>query len=98
MWAYGEDRPGGSSSGLFGPTGRHIYQLPWHHESETCRQVLVAEPDLQQVPTTETAPVEGVHDYLPTFREMATGDRDVYEKAKLAFVSYVRSYKEHQVS
>lgn len=37
-------------------------------------------------------------DSLDSLRQQALADRDIYDKGKLAFVSYVRGYKEHQCS
>jgi ATP-dependent RNA helicase DDX55/SPB4 len=35
---------------------------------------------------------------LPRLRALARADRDLYEKGNLAFVSFIRAYKEHQCS
>lgn len=43
-----------------------------------------------QVPMTEMSSVESAPDRLELVRKLAAGDRDIYEKGKLAFVSYIR--------
>lgn len=35
---------------------------------------------------------------LDRIRALAKSDRDLYEKGNLAFVSFIRAYKEHQVN
>ena len=51
----------------------------------------------EKVPATEFAMIEDAPDVTPLIREMALADRDVMEKGTVAFVSYVRGYKEHDL-
>lgn len=51
---------------------------------------------IRKIPVTERVADVSAGDILPKVRQIAASDRDVYEKGKLAFVSLVRAYKEHQ--
>lgn len=51
-----------------------------------------------QIPLQEMPAAAGVPNLLPLARQAAGKDRDLFEKGKQAFVSFVRSYKEHQCS
>lgn len=43
-----------------------------------------------QVPLKEVLFATEAPNTLPQVRELALGDRDIYDKGKLAFVSYIR--------
>ncbi|ELR18238.1 DEAD/DEAH box helicase domain containing protein [Acanthamoeba castellanii str. Neff] len=47
------------------------------------------------VPFREMEKATDVMDVIPIVRQAATKDRELMEKSKLAFVSFVRGYKEH---
>lgn len=52
---------------------------------------------LRKVPCEEMSlPLESMDDVLPQVKEMVVRDRDLLEKGTKAFISFVRSYKEHQ--
>eukprot|EP00051_Salpingoeca_urceolata_P019434 m.283938 g.283938 ORF g.283938 m.283938 type:complete len:541 (+) comp19421_c0_seq11:2085-3707(+) len=53
---------------------------------------------LRKVPVTEVLPLTDTPDVLATVRKRAAKDRELYDKGKLAFVSFIRSYKEHKCS
>ncbi|EDQ86592.1 uncharacterized protein MONBRDRAFT_35262 [Monosiga brevicollis MX1] len=52
--------------------------------------------NVRNIPIEEQEPFEGAEDLLPRCRDLAAKDRDIYEKGKLAFVTFIRSYKEHK--
>jgi ATP-dependent RNA helicase DDX55/SPB4 len=54
---------------------------------------------IRHVPLAQMAPlpVPGPP-LLPRLRALVAGDRELYDKSALAFVSFVRAYKEHQCS
>ncbi|TYZ65184.1 hypothetical protein PybrP1_000534 [[Pythium] brassicae (nom. inval.)] len=52
---------------------------------------------IRKVPCEELAlPLDAIEDVLPRVKALVLGDRDVLEKGTKAFISFVRSYKEHQ--
>lgn len=52
---------------------------------------------IRKVPCTEMAlPLETIEDVLPRVKALVLSDRDVLEKGTKAYISFVRSYKEHQ--
>uniref|UniRef100_M4C4T4 ATP-dependent RNA helicase n=1 Tax=Hyaloperonospora arabidopsidis (strain Emoy2) TaxID=559515 RepID=M4C4T4_HYAAE len=52
---------------------------------------------IRKVPCEEmTLPVDTMEDVLPKVKSMILKDRDFLEKGTKAFISFVRSYKEHQ--
>lgn len=53
---------------------------------------------IRNLPITESAVAQVSTDYLQWQRVSASQDRDIYEKGLKAFVSWIRSYKEHQAS
>jgi len=53
---------------------------------------------LRKVPISEIPIVTGVRDVLPMVRTMVTKDRELFEKSHVAFVSFIRAYKEHHCS
>eukprot|EP00742_Colponemidia_sp_Colp-10_P006896 GILJ01007395.1.p1 GENE.GILJ01007395.1~~GILJ01007395.1.p1 ORF type:complete len:614 (-),score=110.12 GILJ01007395.1:76-1782(-) len=53
---------------------------------------------LRKIPIDSMQNEEGVTNVLPAVTEMVIGDRDVMEKGQKAFVSFVRAYKEHQLT
>ena len=42
--------------------------------------------------------IEGIESPIAAVRKLAVADRDFYDKGRIAFVSYMRGYKEHQCS
>eukprot|EP00050_Salpingoeca_kvevrii_P001960 m.184068 g.184068 ORF g.184068 m.184068 type:complete len:609 (-) comp10499_c1_seq1:65-1891(-) len=53
---------------------------------------------LRKVPIEEMPANPEPQDHLAVARKLAAEDRDVYEKGRVAFVSFVRAYKEHECS
>ncbi|KAJ0407420.1 hypothetical protein ATCC90586_003830 [Pythium insidiosum] len=52
---------------------------------------------IRKVPCQELAlPVDSMEDVLPRLKSWILSDRDLLEKGTNAFISFVRSYKEHQ--
>lgn len=52
---------------------------------------------IRKVPCEEMAlPLDEIEDVLPRVKALVLGDRDVLEKGTKAYISFVRSYKEHQ--
>ena len=47
---------------------------------------------------TPLASIPEATDILPFVRKFAEKQREIYEAGRLAFVSFVRAYREHQVS
>lgn len=46
--------------------------------------------EIRKVPVEELEKFPDATDYLPKVKAAATRDREIYEKGKLAFVTYVR--------
>ena len=42
--------------------------------------------------------LEGIESPIEAVRKLSVADRDLYDKGRIAFVSYMRGYKEHQCS
>eukprot|EP00040_Diaphanoeca_grandis_P021101 m.112363 g.112363 ORF g.112363 m.112363 type:complete len:787 (+) comp28189_c0_seq2:200-2560(+) len=53
---------------------------------------------IQKVPLSEMQPFEGLTSLCDDVRKFSLADRDMYNKGKIAYVSYVRGYKEHECS
>lgn len=52
---------------------------------------------IRKVPCEEMPlPLDEIEDVLPKVKELILSDRDILEKGTKAFISFVRSYKEHQ--
>eukprot|EP01147_Barroeca_monosierra_P008192 gene8192-10144_t len=51
---------------------------------------------VRHVPMVERPIVPNVHRLFGTVRAFAAEDRDIYERGRLAFVTYIRSYREHK--
>jgi ATP-dependent RNA helicase DDX55/SPB4 len=80
-----------------GKNGRALVFL--QPEEETYAEFL----NIRKVPMTRMEPVEidagsPIRECLADLRKRAREDREIYERGRVAFVSYVRGYKEHQCS
>ncbi|EGD72108.1 NUP98-DDX10 fusion protein type 1 [Salpingoeca rosetta] len=51
---------------------------------------------IRQVPMEEMDAITAAPSQFSAVRTHAANDRDIYEKGRLAFVSYIRSYREHK--
>ena len=54
--------------------------------------------DIRKIPILPLASPPAPMATLAAVRKLAANDREVYEKGRVAFVSFVRGYKEHQLS
>eukprot|EP00049_Salpingoeca_infusionum_P027529 m.33014 g.33014 ORF g.33014 m.33014 type:complete len:618 (+) comp9567_c0_seq1:50-1903(+) len=51
---------------------------------------------IRRVPITQRKTAENVPSVMAKVKQLAAEDKDVYDKGKVAFVSHIRSYKEHK--
>jgi hypothetical protein len=52
----------------------------------------------RNIPSTEMKPAEDAPDVIPKIKDHMRKDRSFFEKSQVAFVSYIRAYKEHHCS
>eukprot|EP01126_Amoeba_proteus_P016954 TRINITY_DN1799_c0_g2_i2.p1 TRINITY_DN1799_c0_g2~~TRINITY_DN1799_c0_g2_i2.p1 ORF type:complete len:335 (+),score=89.31 TRINITY_DN1799_c0_g2_i2:1024-2028(+) len=51
---------------------------------------------VRKIPITEMESTSEVPDLLPIIRNKVLEDREIFDRSQVAFVSYIRAYKEHQ--